>query len=462
MSELLGDLSDEDLAFRDEVRGFLQEALTDEMRAAARFTMWVISEFEYGKRWQRALYERGWGTPMWPEEHGGLGWTPVQQIIWNVESVMAGAPSIMNMGRDLCAPCIMEFGTDEQKAEFLPAIARGDDWWAQGFSEPDVGSDLAALQLSAAIDGDEFVLNGSKIWTSHAEHSNRIFLLVRSGSGERKQQGISFLLADMDSPGIEVRPIETIAGDDEFCQVFFTDVRVPRSRVLGAENDGWSVVRYLLSYEHGGLIARSASFTQKFRWLREIAELETDGRGRSLLEDPDFSRQLAELAIEVQAASAADDQLKLLARDGSRRPALPEGGPRRRLGGRGGRPGPRADADALLPGPAGRDDRRRDERGEAQQRRTPDPGDQAVELNLIAEVRRRGSRLARDPRQASRLSCPTRWGRGEPRRDRHGPFDPHLRPSGKAGSARGPAPAPGVARAGRDASRDSDAVRPPG
>jgi alkylation response protein AidB-like acyl-CoA dehydrogenase len=303
--------------FRAEVRAFLRDNVSDEMRQAARFTMWALSEFEYGRRWQKILHARGWGAVGWPVAYGGAGWTRTQRAIWNIECLRAGAPSIMNMGRDLCAPCIMEFGSQEQKDFFLPRILSGEDWWAQGFSESGAGSDLRALRMQALSDAQGFVLNGSKIWTSFAQFANRIFLLVRSGSGPKPHDGISFLLVDMDTPGISVRPIATLSGDPEFCEVFFDAVRVPKSRLLGSENEGWRVVRHLLMYEHGGGDDRSAQLDSRLAWLREIAALELDGEDRPLLENPDFARRLAELEIEVTAVAFAADELSRLARAGA-------------------------------------------------------------------------------------------------------------------------------------------------
>lgn len=298
-----------DLTFRDEVRRFYAENLTLEFRRAARLVTWVCSEFEFGRRWQKILHSKGWGAPHWPVEYGGCDWTPAQRHIWEEETALANPPEVMMMGRDLCAPCIMEFGTPEQKAYFLPRLLAGDDWWAQGYSEPGAGSDLAALQMRADSDGDDYILNGSKIWTTYAQHSNRIFCLVRTSTGERKQQGITFLLVDMDTPGIEVRPLINIAGEHEFNQVFFSNARVPKSRRLGAENEGWSVARYLLRYEHSGGGGRgSIEMRRRFSWLQEIANLESDGQGGALSGDPDFSRKLAEIAITIDAMEFATEQ----------------------------------------------------------------------------------------------------------------------------------------------------------
>ena len=304
------DLTDEDARFRDEVRAFFAKNVTDDMRQAAANTMWAFAEFEYGRRFQKILHAHGYGAPDWPPEYGGKDWTPVQRMIWALEYLRSGAPEVMRMGRNLCAPCIMAFGTPEQKARFLPAVLAGEDWWAQGYSEPGAGSDLAALQTSAVRDGDDYVVNGSKIWTTYAHHANKIFCLVRTDSSARKHAGISFLLIDMDTPGIEVRPIINIAGDHEFNQVFFTDVRVPVERRLGEENEGWKVARHLLGLEHGAfLVQANAETGRRLRWVRDVARQETDGAGGRLLDDPDFARRLAELEIGVQALDFAASQV---------------------------------------------------------------------------------------------------------------------------------------------------------
>ncbi|MDX2277881.1 MAG: acyl-CoA dehydrogenase family protein [Hyphomonadaceae bacterium] len=311
-------LAADEIEFRDKVRAFYQENLTPELRRAAQLTTWTFAEFEYGRQWQKILYAHGWGAPHWPVEYGGAGFTPRQRLIWELETARAHPPEIMRMGRDYAAPCIMHFGTDEQKRFFLPKIIAGDDWWAQGYSEPGAGSDLGALRLSAVPDGDDYVLNGSKIWTTFAQYANRIFMLTRTATMEKKQLGITFLLVDMDSPGIEVRPIINIAGEHEFNEIFFTDVRVPKARRLGEEHQGWAVARYLLLFEHGAGLARSAAeLKRRAAWVREIASIESDGFGASLLDDPDFSRKLGLLEIGVEAADFAADQLILAATSGS-------------------------------------------------------------------------------------------------------------------------------------------------
>ena len=322
MSDLdLNDLTAEEREFRDEVRSFFDENLTPEMKRAGRLITWTFSEFEYGKRWQKILHEKkGWGAPYWPVEYGGTGWTPRQHYIYEMESLRASPPAPMNMGKTLCAPCIMEFGTPEQKKEFLPRMLAGDDWWAQGYSEPGSGSDLASLRLAAVSDGDDYVLNGSKIWTTFAHHANRIFCLVRTSSEGKKQAGITFLLADIKSPGIQIRPLINIAGDHEFNQVFFTDVRVPKSRRLGEENQGWKVARHLLKYEHSGGGRMSGEMRRRLALVAEIASQESDGFGGALIDDPDFSRQLAELAVAVDAIEFANLQVLSAMRKGEAPP----------------------------------------------------------------------------------------------------------------------------------------------
>ena len=312
------DLTAEERAFQQKIRAFYAENLTLELRRAAKFTTWTFPEFEYARQWQKILHAHGYGAVNWPVEHGGAGFSPRQRLIWELETARAHPPEVMRMGRDYAAPCIIRFGSDEQKAFFLPRISAGEDWWAQGYSEPGAGLDLAALQLSAVSEGDEYVLNGSKIWTTYAQYANRIFMLVRTSRGEKKQHGITFLLVDMDSPGIEIRPIVNMAGEHEFNEVFFTDVRGPKSRRLGEEGKGWEVARYLLLFEHGAGIVRSAAeLKRRAEWVRSLAGMETDGKGNRLIDDPLFAARLARLEIRVEAADFAADQLILTTPPGS-------------------------------------------------------------------------------------------------------------------------------------------------
>lgn len=244
-------------AFRDEVRDFLDNALPHDLRDAAIRAASVFIDPAISLPWQRILHARGWAAPDWPAEFGGPGWDEMHRYVFAAECARAGAPSLAPMGLKMVAPVIMHYGTAEQCAHYLPRIASGEDYWCQGFSEPGAGSDLAALQLRAISDGEDYVLNGSKIWTTHAHFANRMFALVRTSSEGKPQAGISFLLLDMATPGIMVEPIRTLAGDHEFNQVFFDDVHVPKANRLGAENEGWSVAKHLLTFERGGRYAPS-------------------------------------------------------------------------------------------------------------------------------------------------------------------------------------------------------------
>ncbi|WIW89513.1 acyl-CoA dehydrogenase family protein [Sphingobium sp. V4] len=320
----LDELTGEDLAFRDEVRAFLTEAVTPEMKIARERTMWAFSEFELSRAWQKKLAKRGWAVPNWPTEYGGTGWSTNQHLIWSLESARAKAPLWVNMGQTLCAPCIMAFGSDAQKDEFLPRIRDGEDCWAQGYSEPGAGSDLANLQLRAVADGDDYILNGSKIWTTQAHNANRIFCLVRTSTEARKQQGITFLLVDRDTPGITVRPILNLAGEHDFNQVFFDDVRVPKSRRLGEEGEGWTVARHLLKFEHGGNMNVVFELESRVARLEAVGRAESDGRGASLLDDSDFELRFAEVAVDAEAVLAAAKRTIDTARSGGAPGALPE------------------------------------------------------------------------------------------------------------------------------------------
>ncbi len=244
-------------AFQAEVRAFLESALPDDLHGAASRATSVFIDPAVTLPWQRILNARGWAAPDWPAEFGGPGWDEMQRYIFAAECARAGAPGLAPMGLKMVAPVIMHYGTAEQRAHYLPRILSGEDYWCQGFSEPGAGSDLAALQLRAIADGDDYVLNGSKIWTTHAHFANRMFALVRTSSQGKPQAGISFLLLDMASPGITIEPILTLAGDHEFNQIFFDDVRVPQANRLGGENEGWSVAKHLLTFERGGRYAPS-------------------------------------------------------------------------------------------------------------------------------------------------------------------------------------------------------------
>ncbi len=295
------DLSQDDVAFREEVREFLAENLTDEMREAGRLSGGSFDEFEISQRWYKAVSDKGWVARSWPEEHGGCDWTPMQKYIYATEAAKAGTPSYFAMGISMVGPVIMRFGTDEQKAHYLPRILSGEDVWCQGYSEPGSGSDLASLQTRAEKDGDDYVINGTKIWTTGAHHANHIFCLVRTADTEKRQEGISFLLFRMDTPGITVKPIINIAGEHTFNQVFFDDVRVPQSCRLGDENDGWTVAKYLLEFERGGS-AHGATVAASLARLREVGQ-------EQIQDDSQFANKVAAAAVKQQAAEFTEHRI---------------------------------------------------------------------------------------------------------------------------------------------------------
>ncbi len=244
-------LDSRDAGFREEVRSFLAAHLTPALLRGQYLNAATYPEPEISSAWQKVLHRRGWLVPLWPREWGGTGWTPVQRFIFETECALAGAPLVHPMGVRLVGPVLLRYGNEAQKQHYLPRILAGRDYWCQGFSEPGAGSDLAALKLRAVPDGADYLLDGSKIWTTHAHHANRMFALVRTGTEGKRQDGITFLLIDMQSPGIAVRPIRTIGGDHDLNEVFFDQVRVPQANRVGEENAGWACARYLLEFERG-------------------------------------------------------------------------------------------------------------------------------------------------------------------------------------------------------------------
>ena len=301
------DLTAEDIAFRDEVRAFLEANLTPELRQAGRRATSVFIDKDYSLAWQKILHSRGWVAPSWPAQYGGTGWGDMQRYIFAAECARAGAPSLSPMGLRMVGPVIMGYGTAEQKAFFLPRILAGEDYWCQGYSEPGAGSDLAALQLAAVRDGDDYILSGSKIWTTHAHFANRMFCLVRTQKDGKPQQGITFLLLEMDAPGITVRPIITLAGDHEVNQVFFDNVRVPASGRIGEENSGWTVAKYLLEFERGG--SSAPGLRVALDRLRTLAVQERSDAGAPLIEDPVFREKLAAAAIALDAIEMTEHRV---------------------------------------------------------------------------------------------------------------------------------------------------------
>lgn len=284
-----------DARFREEVRAFLRQHLDPELRRGQRLTTGLYPEPEISRPWQQALQRRGWLVPLWPTQWGGTGWSPVQRFIFETECALAGAPVVHPMGVRLVGPVLLRFGTDAQKKHYLPRILSCEDYWCQGFSEPGAGSDLAALKLRAVPDGDDYVLNGSKIWTTQAHLANRMFALVRTSTEGRKQEGISFLLLDMRSPGITVRPIATIGGDHDLNEVFFEDVRVPRENLVGEENRGWDCAKYLLEFERGAGI-----FSPRLRsQLKRIGDAIDALRARGRVFGESFEARFGEVASDL-------------------------------------------------------------------------------------------------------------------------------------------------------------------
>ncbi|OZI28991.1 pimeloyl-CoA dehydrogenase large subunit [Bordetella genomosp. 1] len=285
----------EERAFRDTVRAFLRENLPERLSAKVHGGKHLSRDDM--SEWHAILNARGWLASHWPVEHGGTGWTTVQKFIFENECALAGAPRIVPFGLSMLGPVLIKYGDEAQKRYWLPRILSGADWWCQGYSEPGAGSDLASLKTTAVRDGDSYVVNGQKTWTTLGQYANMIFCLVRTATEGRPQEGISFLLIDMDSPGIEVRPIITLDGEHEVNEVFFSDVRVPAANLVGAENRGWTCAKYLLTYERTN-IAGVGQSTAALARLKQVARRQRRG-GQALIDDVDFAARLARVEIEL-------------------------------------------------------------------------------------------------------------------------------------------------------------------
>jgi pimeloyl-CoA dehydrogenase large subunit len=308
-----------ELAFRQEVRDFLAKELPAETRE--RMVAGKSPTKDQVVEWQRKLNAKGWAAPEWPKEWGGPGWSLAQRYIFREELQQAPAPSPLGFNINMCGPVIIEFGTEEQKRKYLPRMLNLDDWWCQGFSEPGAGSDLAGLKCRAVREGDHYVVNGQKTWTTLAQHADWIFLLVRTDPNAKKQEGISFLLCDMNTPGITVRPIITIEGGHEVNEVFFDDVKVPAENLVGEENRGWDCAKFLLGNERFGQ-ARVGASRERIRRLKALASTEAMGDGRPLMEDPDFRRQVTEIEVELQALEMT--VMRVIATETKRRDKKPD------------------------------------------------------------------------------------------------------------------------------------------
>ncbi len=312
------DYTETELAFRDEVRAFVRTNLPSEISRK------VIEHKRLGKDdfvvWQKILHQRGWIAPGWPAAVGGTGWNPVERHIFEEECAAAGAPPIMAFGIYMVGPVLIAFGNEQQKQRYLPRILASDDWWCQGYSEPGSGSDLASLKTRAVRNGDHYVVNGQKTWTTLAQYADMMFCLVRTASEGKKQEGISFLLIDMHSPGVTVRPIITLDGEHEVNEVWLENVDVPVENLVGEEGRGWTYAKFLLSHERTNIAGVSRS-KRELAYLKHIAALERAG-GRPLIDNTRFSDKIARVEIELMALAITN--LRVLAADRQGKPPGPE------------------------------------------------------------------------------------------------------------------------------------------
>ena len=312
------EFSPAEIAFQKEVRTFIAENYPENLRSV-QDEGHDLSKEDF-LSWHRILAKKGWIAPAWPVEYGGTGWTATERFIWSEELAAADCVGTMPFGLSMVGPVIYTFGTPEQKAKFLPGILSGDDWWCQGYSEPGAGSDLASLRTKAVRDGDDYVVNGQKTWTTMAQHADWGFFLVRTDSDAKAQEGISFLLIDMKTPGVTVRPIITLGGEHEVNEVWLEDVRVPVANRVYEENKGWTCAKFLLAHERTGIaaVARSKRGVEK---IKSIARTEQDG-DRPLIANPFFKRKISELEIDLTALEFTE--LRSLAGEASGKGPGPE------------------------------------------------------------------------------------------------------------------------------------------
>ncbi len=293
-------------AFRDTVRAFLAEKLPKDIQTVVRGQGHLNKE--QFQRWHGILAAKGWSTPLWPLEYGGTGWSPIEYAIFDEECYAHGAPRVLPFSVSMLGPVLINFGSEEQKAKFLPGIQDGSDWWCQGFSEPGAGSDLASLKTTAVRDGDEYVINGQKTWTTLGQHADWIFCLVRTDpKAPKPQMGISFILVRMDAPGVEIRPIITLDGGHEVNEVWFTDVRVPADYLVGEENKGWNYAKFLLQNERIGIAGIGVS-KNELNALKRLAASEKKN-GQPLIEDSNFKAKIAEVEIELRALDITNKRM---------------------------------------------------------------------------------------------------------------------------------------------------------
>ena len=286
------DFSAAETAFRSTVRTFLEAELPRDIRHKVHNGLQLDSQ-DY-MRWQRLLHAHGWGAPAWPEAFGGCGWNAVEQFIFEEEAAMAGAPRTLPFGVKMVAPVIIAFGNDAQKRHYLPRILSGQDWWCQGYSEPGAGSDLASLKMHAQRDGDHYIVNGQKTWTTLGQYGEWIFCLVRTSNEGKPQTGISFLLIDMKTPGITVRPIKLLDGECEVNEVWFDNVEVPAENLIGEENKGWNYAKHLLAHER-------TNIADVNRAKRELERLKRIAKTEGVYEDMRFRDEISKLEVDIVA-----------------------------------------------------------------------------------------------------------------------------------------------------------------
>ncbi len=304
-------LTPEDTAFRQEIRGFIRANLPADLRE--RMRLGHVARKQDIVDWQRILNKKGWAAYSWPREYGGPGWTPVQRMVFLDENALGPAPDLSPFNITMIGPVLIQFGTEEQKRRFLPRARNLDDWWCQGFSEPGAGSDLAALKTAARREGDNYIVNGSKIWTSTAQHADWCFLLARTNpNAAKKQEGISFLLLDMKSPGITIRPIISINSEHHLNEVFFDDVKVPVAMRVHEENRGWDVAKFLLGNERVG-IAQLGKSKERIGAARTLAR-----HTRAM--DESFRMRTAQLEVDAQALEITQNRMVSAARQQDGRP----------------------------------------------------------------------------------------------------------------------------------------------
>jgi alkylation response protein AidB-like acyl-CoA dehydrogenase len=314
--------SQQDLQFRQQVRHFIGQALPADVRHKVLNGL-VLEKDDY-LRWQTALHQQGWGGPAWAQRFGGTGWNAVQQYIFDEECAAAGAPRIVPFGVKMVAPVIMEFGSPAQQERYLPKILSGQEWWCQGYSEPGAGSDLASLKTSASRmrddDGDYYLVNGQKTWTTQAQYADWMFCLVRTDPEAKPQRGISFLLIDMRSPGVRVRPIITMDGAHEVNEVWLDNVRVPAANLVGKENRGWTYAKFLLGHERSNIAGVGIAKRELAR-LKRIATMECKD-GKPLIRDPLFGARVAQVEIDLTALEITN--LRVLSAEAEQRAPGPE------------------------------------------------------------------------------------------------------------------------------------------